>query len=153
MNNLELKIPPVILMIIFSVIMFCMDMIYPITLFSSRAALLFGLLFIMSGIAIILTGAIAFRKAQTTVNPTKPETSSSLVKCGIYSVTRNPMYVGMASSLLGIACYLSNPITLSLVIGFMLYMNRFQIQPEEKFLSQLFQQEYREYCSSVRRWL
>jgi len=39
------------------------------------------------------------------------------------------------------------------VLGFVLYMNRFQIRPEERALITLFGSEYSAYQTQVRRWL
>ena len=100
-----------------------------------------------------LAGVIAFRRAKTTVNPLKPETATSLVSTGIYSVTRNPMYVGLLFILIAWATYLSSAWALLGPLGFMLYINRFQIAPEERVLSTLFGSEYTAYQSRVPRWL
>ncbi|ELR67166.1 Putative protein-S-isoprenylcysteine methyltransferase [Photobacterium marinum] len=35
---------------------------------------------------------------------------------------------------------------------FILYMNNFQIEPEEDVLEAMFGDEFREYCRKVRRW-
>jgi len=98
-------------------------------------------------------GVVSFRRAKTTVNPLKPETASALVSSGIYQVSRNPMYVGFALFLVAWAVYLSSPLALVGVIGFVLYINRFQIQPEERALAALFAAEFERYKNSVRRWV
>jgi protein-S-isoprenylcysteine O-methyltransferase Ste14 len=153
MPNLELKIPPLILVLIFGTLMWLFHLSFTISLLASDIALILLLFFVSFGLIIIISGVLVFQKAQTTVNPTKPETSSSLVKSGIYNFTRNPMYVGMASVLTGWGFYLSNPGSLAFMLGFILYMNHFQIRPEEKVLTRLFGQEFVDYCTTVRRWL
>ena len=105
------------------------------------------------GVAVAIAGVASFRRAQTTVNPLKPESTSSLVVSGVYRVSRNPMYVGMLLVLLGWGVLLSNVLALPIVPGFVLYMNRFQIGPEETVLAELFGEEYATYRSRVRRWL
>ena len=105
------------------------------------------------GAAVCLAGVVSFRRAKTTVNPTKPDSTSSLVVSGIYKYTRNPMYVGFALVLLGWAAFLSNLAALALVLVFIVYINRFQIQPEERALSTLFPREYPAYRAKVRRWV
>ena len=42
---------------------------------------------------------------------------------------------------------------LALLPFFVLYMNRFQIEPEERALTAKFGEQFREYARSVRRWL
>jgi protein-S-isoprenylcysteine O-methyltransferase Ste14 len=49
--------------------------------------------------------------------------------------------------------YLSNGLALILVPVFVIFMNRFQIEPEERALSSLFGPEYTSYQARVRRWL
>jgi len=153
MKLLELKIPPLLLMVLLALLMWLSHLALPIMMLDRQLAIALLAFFSLSGAVIIITSAFAFRKAKTTVNPTKPETTSSLVNVGIFKVTRNPMYLGMASGLLGWACYLSNPTVLIFILLFILYMNRFQIKPEEEMLSQLFGQEYTQYCTEVRRWI
>ena len=48
---------------------------------------------------------------------------------------------------------LAAPLLLFGVAGFVLYMNRFQIGPEERALASLFGDDYAAYCQQVRRWL
>jgi protein-S-isoprenylcysteine O-methyltransferase Ste14 len=100
-----------------------------------------------------IASVVSFRRAKTTVNPLKPETASALVRSGIYQVSRNPTYVGFALFLVAWAVYLSSPWTLLGVVGFVLYINRFQIQPEERALAALFAAEFERYKNSVRRWV
>jgi protein-S-isoprenylcysteine O-methyltransferase Ste14 len=106
-----------------------------------------------AGILFCFAGVISFRQAKTTVNPLKPDSASSLVDTGIYRVTRNPMYVGFALGLLAWSFYLASPWSLAGVVVFILYMNRFQIGPEERALHSLFSDEYYRYQARVRRWL
>lgn len=97
--------------------------------------------------------AATFRRAKTTVNPLKPQSSSSLVTWGIYAITRNPMYLGGLVILTGCAVFLSNALAFLLLPAYILYINRFQIAPEERALTSLFGQEFAAYRSRVRRWL
>ena len=72
---------------------------------------------------------------------------------GVYTITRNPMYLGLAIVLLGWACFLSNALAFAFIPAFVLYMNRFQIGPEEAVLGGMFGEQYTSYRSRVRRWL
>ncbi len=83
----------------------------------------------------------------------KPSTSSSLVIKGIYTLTRNPMYLGLAIILLGWGVYLANPVSLLVLPCFVVYLNRFQIVPEEKVLESIFGADFKAYSAKVRRWL
>jgi protein-S-isoprenylcysteine O-methyltransferase Ste14 len=102
---------------------------------------------------VIQVAGISFRRARTTVEPTRPDTTSSLITTGIYGITRNPIYVGMALMLLGWAIFLLNIASFVMIAVFVAYIWRFQITPEERALSILFKNEYTAYKSKVRRWL
>ena len=106
------------------------------------------------GLMIAGNGVIAFRRLQTTVNPTRPETASTLAVDGIYRRTRNPMYLGVLLCLIACGAYMANFASLLLVPAlFVIYMNQFQIKPEEQALSLIFGEEFTNYMARVRRWL
>lgn len=106
----------------------------------------------VTGIGFDLAGIVAFRRARTTVNPLRPEKASTLVTDGVYGITRNPMYVGMACLLLAWACWLAGAWTFAGPVLFVAYITRFQIVPEERVLRERFG-DYAAYSSRVRRWL
>src|SRR5262249_3498807 len=112
-----------------------------------------GLALALIGLGFSVAGVTAFRRVRTTINPHKPTAASSLVSGGAYRITRNPMYLGLLLLLLQGAVFLSNPLAVLLVPVFVLYINRLQIDPEERALSSLFGNEYAAYKRSVRRWL
>lgn len=116
---------------------------------ATEAAILLACL----GAAIDLAGLAAFRAARTTINPLRPEKASSLVRSGIYRYTRNPMYLGMLVLLLAWSAYLAHPAAFAMLPLFVLYLNRFQIAPEERALAKRFGAEFDDYRRRVRRWL
>jgi protein-S-isoprenylcysteine O-methyltransferase Ste14 len=104
--------------------------------------------------AVVAAAAIGlFRKHETTVHPLQPESASALVTDGIYRVTRNPMYLGLALLLAAWMVWLGRAANLLLFIGFLVAMTELQIKPEERALNELFGDRYREYRRRVRRWL
>ncbi len=105
------------------------------------------------GSAFALSGVRAIRRAHTTVSPIKPEAATDLVTSGAYRFTRNPMYLGLCLVLLAWAVFLSSAWAVLGPMAFVLYINQFQIAPEERVLSKLFRQAFAEYQSKVRRWL
>jgi len=114
-----------------------------------------GLVAVFS-IAGALFGFPAFRefaKARTTINPVAIDQASSLVTSGIYRVTRNPMYLALALLLCAWAFWLARPLAALGPVAFVLFMNRFQIAPEERALTAKFGNAYRDYQRTVRRWL
>ena len=108
---------------------------------------------VVVGLGFDLLGLIAFRASRTTINPLRPERSTALVTGGVYRVTRNPMYVGMALLLLAWAVYLSSLLPFAGPVVFVLYITRFQIQPEERALQAIFGEDFARYAARVRRWL
>ena len=153
MLKLELKIPPVALVFIFAGLMWLCAKLLPFLSIQTELRIPIAVAIILIGLVFGLAGVFSFRKAQTTVNPTTPEASSSLVTTGIFQYTRNPMYVGLMCLLLSWAVFLANPVSLLCSVGFILYMNRFQIRPEEQALTALFGDSYKTYTQQVRRWL
>ena len=118
---------------------------------SSRWGLLAGLS--LAGGLVALGGLWAFQRAHTTFNPLHPERASTLVQGGVYRFTRNPMYLGMALVLLGWACWLAHPLAFACIPLALAYLQRFQIQPEERVLRAHFGSDYEAYCRRVRRWI
>jgi protein-S-isoprenylcysteine O-methyltransferase Ste14 len=153
MHILELKVPPVAVVLFMAALMWLVSWVLPSFGLVFPARDLFAVSFAVAGVVTTLLGIASFRQARTTVNPMKPESSSSLVVTGIYKLTRNPMYLGFLSVLLGWAIFLSNSLSFLLLPAFIFYMNRFQIEPEERALTSLFGQEFVAYKSRVRRWI
>jgi protein-S-isoprenylcysteine O-methyltransferase Ste14 len=153
MNSLELKIPPPFAALAFALLMWVTSSVtQPIEVpFALRLAT--ALVLVIVGQSISISAMVAFRHAKTTMNPIKASAASSLVSSGVYRFTRNPMYLGLLLTLSAWALFLSNPVALLFVPLFVLYMNRYQIGPEERVLSSLFGAEYAAYTKKVRRWL
>ena len=100
-----------------------------------------------------MSALLLFRKAKTTVNPLQPQSATSLVVSGVFSLSRNPMYVGVAFILLAWSMYLGSSWALLGVVGFVIFINQFQIVPEERAMLALFGEEFVSYSKKVRRWL
>ncbi|BFU93345.1 MAG: conserved membrane protein of unknown function [Nitrospira sp.] len=149
---LELKVPPLALVVLFGAAMWLASAYSGFTLSLPRRATFVLLVFIV-GFAIVLAGVVAFRRAKTTVNPLTPEATTAMVTSGIYRFTRNPMYLGFLFVLAGWAVHLSNLLAFAFLPLFVWYMNRFQVVPEERVLSAKFPDAFTAYRRSVRRWL
>ncbi|OED62363.1 hypothetical protein A143_13085 [Vibrio splendidus ZS-139] len=153
MKFLELKVPPVALFIL----------VFVASYFSahqlSTGAVLLPYKIIVLGVGVALSGVVGlagiweFRKQKTTVNPIKVETASSVVDSGIFGYTRNPMYLGLFILLFCFGYFFQNLFSVLLSFVFVMYMNQFQIKPEERALEQLFGAEYVDYKQKVRRWI
>ena len=113
--------------------------------------ILIGLSLIGFGFLLAFNSISRFIKAKTGVVPFSK--STALITEGFYKYTRNPMYVGMSSFLLGLLIILNNPINfIYLVIFFFIVRNLFVIKEEVQML-ETFGEEYLAYKNKVRRWL
>jgi protein-S-isoprenylcysteine O-methyltransferase Ste14 len=154
MRFLELRIPPPLVgLIIAGAMWFIASWLPPLLSLPASLRLPAAIILVLAGAAIALSGVVSFRRAQTTVNPLKPESTTTLVSTGIYGFTRNPMYLGMLVVLLAWAAYLPSVFALLGPAAFSLYITRFQIVPEERALHSLFGAAFVEYTQKVRRWL
>ncbi|TKF81505.1 isoprenylcysteine carboxylmethyltransferase family protein [Vibrio kanaloae] len=153
MRFLELKVPPVALFILVFVASY-----FSAQYLSVGAIVLpYKIIVLVIGIALSgvvgLSGIWEFRKQETTVNPIKVETASAVVDSGIFGYTRNPMYLGLFILLFCLGYFFQNLFSVLLSFVFVIYMNNFQIKPEERALEQLFGAEYVDYKQKVRRWI
>ncbi len=153
MSKLELRIPPVGVFLLFCTAMWLVSGITPDYAFDPLFQAVLIALLLAAGAVFGLGGVLAFRKAGTTVNPLQPENSASLVDRGVYRFSRNPMYLALLFVLLALGMFLANVNALVIAALFVPYMNRFQIQPEERAMEKLFGAEFENYCRSVRRWI
>lgn len=110
-----------------------------------------GLLPLIAGIILNLVADKQFKEFSTTVKPF--EKPSALIDKGIYSISRNPMYIGMFLIISGIALTLSSLISLVLPVIFIFLMKKIFIDAEEKSLIETFGEKYKDYCSKTRRFI
>lgn len=153
MRSLEVMVPPPALAAVVALAMWGVSLVAPLLQMPAALRLSACTAFAIVALVFSVAGIVAFRRARTTINPTKPEATSSLVSSGIYRVTRNPMYVGLLFVLVAWAVFRSSAWALLGPLVFLLYIGRFQIAPEERALSKLFGSEYAAYQARVRRWL
>ena len=71
---------------------------------------------------------------------------------GLFSVSRNPVFLGMLITLVGIFLILPNAITLLILISSILLL-QIQTRLEEEYLKNTHREIYIEYCSKVGRWV
>ena len=116
-----------------------------------RPAYLAGAVILASGMCMGASLAISFLLNRTTLNPfAKP---STFVVRGPYRISRNPMYVTLVIVYLGGALMLGSVWPLLTLFGPLAVLLRVVIPFEEARMLSTFGDTYRDYCSSVRRWL
>lgn len=153
MNSLETKIPPPVVLLIVGFLMWHGASIGPAFVLNEIVRWMVIAFFLLTGLLIAVLGVIEIVKVNTTINPMRPDKTSALITGGIYRVTRNPIYLGDACLLIAWSFYLSSFFMLIGVMAFVIYINRFQIMPEEKILTKKFGLVYANYQTKVRRWL
>jgi len=153
MDKLELKIPPPLVMLITAAEMWALARFGASAGIGSFWTGALIVIAVCSGFALATAGLFDFKRADTTIHPTKPEETSALVVSGMYRYSRNPMYLGLTLVLLAWAIYLGSIVAFFLLPLFLAYIQRFQIRPEERILAEKFGDEYTAYQLRVRRWI
>ena len=119
--------------------------------FTSTETQVVGGIVIFLGLALLLLAGGLFERAGTDLVPFK--NVSALVTTGVYRMTRNPMYLGMATVLLGTVITVGIAAAIIVPIAFMLIIQFRFILPEEEMLRGIFPDDFPHYCIRVRRWI
>ena len=115
-----------------------------------RMPLLGGAL-VVAGFSFMMWARILFTSRNTTLFVGQP--SSQLVCDGPFRLSRNPMYVGVMTFLVGLALWVGTwPFYMAVPVAF-LFLNFFHIPREERMLRDVFGKRYLAYSKEVRRWL
>jgi protein-S-isoprenylcysteine O-methyltransferase Ste14 len=151
--NLRLRVPPLAVTGIAALLAWSSAIAFPELSLPFAPVAWLSAAFLGLGVVCSALGVASFYRARTTVNPLQPEAATALVVSGIYRVTRDPMYLGFLFLLLGELAWLAHPLAWGVAPAFVVYLNRFQIAPEEHALRERFGAEYANYASRVPRWL
>jgi protein-S-isoprenylcysteine O-methyltransferase Ste14 len=109
-----------------------------------------GLVPMVTGLLLGGWTTVLFAKRKTTIRP--GEVSTALVTAGPFRVSRNPIYLGMALLLVGVALLCGSLSPWLVIPLFVWLINRNVIPMEEAMLAEAFGEEYRRYQGRVRRW-
>ena len=127
------------------------NMFVGIELFAEPAQFWAGGGLIVVGAILLFGGVTQFRRAGTNVPTHKP--TMSIVTTGLYGLTRNPLYLGLSTIYVGIGIAIDNVFLLVFLAPLLMVMRYGVIGREEAYLERKFGEEYRAYCTRVRRWL
>jgi protein-S-isoprenylcysteine O-methyltransferase Ste14 len=111
----------------------------------------FGMLLVAGGAGISSFAAAIFQARETTRNPYGDPTA--FVVQTPYTWTRNPMYLGLTTVLLGFAIFFGSIVMILAPVAFVVAIDRIVIPREEETMERLFGQQYADYKNRVRRWL
>lgn len=117
----------------------------------------YAFVIVLGGVVLAVLGltfiVLARRELARHGQPTDPGLpTSKLVTTGVFSVSRNPLYLGGACLLAGIALMLHLPWSLAFLLPAIVACHYLLIAPEERYLAAKFGIEYAQYAASVRRW-
>ena len=119
--------------------------------FHTVASKVIGTAIMIMGLFFIVPAIRQFFKTRNTLVTIQP--ANSLQTLGIYSITRNPMYLSLLLFYLGLSLLCGSWWTLLLLPILMLIIQEYVIKREEQYLGRTFGQEYLDYRAKVRRWI
>lgn len=152
-KTLELRVPPLLLTALFGIGMALVSRVLPSLQAEIPARSPVSIFLAATGTLLAVVALMQFRREQTTVDPRFPSRTARLVTGGVYRFTRNPMYFGFALALGGWTLWLAHPLSAIGLPLYVAYLDRFQIDPEERWLQQKFAEEFCAYQACVRRWI
>jgi protein-S-isoprenylcysteine O-methyltransferase Ste14 len=103
------------------------------------------------GLILMALAVFEMRRARTTIIPHKE--AAKLVQSGIFSRTRNPIYLGDVLVLAGLILRFDAVLALPLVPVFLWILEKRFVIPEENRLRRAFRAEFARYCQKTRRWI
>jgi protein-S-isoprenylcysteine O-methyltransferase Ste14 len=109
-----------------------------------------GVALCLFGLTLLVVSIIHFKNSFRVGIDTK--SAGRLITTGVFSISRNPIYVSFGVILAGQFLIYSNPILLAYVFLGTWLFNR-QVILEESYLKQRYGEEYKLYCKKVRRYL
>ena len=144
--------PPLFYILIFIAAVFIQKVI-PITdkIFHLPATKVVGAILLILALFFLVRSLRQFFLTKNTLILIKP--ASSLQTTGIYGMTRNPMYLGLAILYLGVTCFIGNWWNIILFPLLFIILQEYVIKREEKYLELEFGQGFSIYKRRVRRWL
>ena len=150
-QHMKKKIMPPTYFTILLLLSIAIHFVFPIFKFVFPPWNYIGFGLIIFGIIMNLWTDSLFKKKQTTVKPHK--IPNSLITSGSFKLSRNPMYVGVVSILLGVAIFLGSLVTFVFPIVLVVIIEKLFIPTEEKNLEKKFGNKYVDYKKKVRRWI
>ena len=143
--------PPAFIYLIALAIGLLVHWFYPVQVLPTPFAIGIGLLLIAASGPIVISALRAFSRTKTSFLLRKP--TSAIVTNGPYRFSRNPAYVSLTLFYGGIACLVNSLWVLLMVVPAVTVMHFGVIKREERYLEAKFGDEYREYKTTVRRWV
>ena len=151
MERSNMRIPPLAQLAICFALAAALSKYLPVIRFATPTWLV--VFEVLIGVTFLLPAVFSFIKHKTTVNPQSPFDATTLVTSGVFSISRNPMYVGMLLLLLAFVLWLGAVSSAIALLFFYFSIDRIQIRSEEQSLCENFGEEFDKYAKRVPRWL
>jgi protein-S-isoprenylcysteine O-methyltransferase Ste14 len=130
---------------------FGLDMMRPAAFLPEGWGLPLGLIVIFVAVNIKLFAAREMVRVKTHLDIRKP--ANDIATSGVYSVSRNPLYIGMILLNIGIGCIVDSLWIFLLSAVLAVTLQNGVVEPEEAYLEQKFGEKYLRYKAKVRRWI
>ena len=150
-ENKKMRIKPPHIAILLLFLSWLINYLFPQFRFIFGIYRYIGIVILILGLSITFYSFYLFKKNKTPILP--GEKPKFMVAKGTYKFTRNPMYLGVTTALLGISIYIGNLLSLISPVVFFLIMNYIYIPFEERLMENIFKKDYVRYKSKVRRWI
>ena len=112
---------------------------------------LMGILGLISSTFIFISGFNMFKSYDE--NPEPTSTTNRIIKTGIFSYTRNPIYLAFVMFFISMFLVFENVMYFLSAVGLAFWLHNYVIQSEENFLLNKFPDEYDRYMKAVKRWI
>lgn len=150
-DHADVKIHPPVLLVIHFLAVYFLNRFLPLSFTFPGILIWIGYALIFVGLGFAFSAVGRFMRARTTLDP--HGSVSEIVTGGVYSFSRNPIYLGFVCLLIGFSFVFKSFWGLILSPLFILLINILVVQHEEAYLEKKFGEPYTSYKSRVRRWL
>ena len=150
-DNAGVRVPPPLIFFGFLVGGLLLDSRWMDGRFGLSWLTLIGGLIAILGLSILIKTAPKHKEAGTNIEPWEPTTA--IIRTGLYGYTRNPIYLGMAVTYVGIAIAAGSLGAFVTLVPAIIVVQTYVIAREERYLTAKFGEEYLEYKNRVRRWI
>ena len=145
------KLPPPLIFLVFMLAGYVLQLLIPIPLGLSKWGGLIGSTLVTAAMLALLFLLVSYLRAKTSIEPWKP--TSHIITTGLYTYSRNPIYVAFCVINIGAGCYLNSLWVLLSFFPAAVTVYHLAIRKEEAYLEAKFGAQYTDYKSKVRRWL
>ncbi|RUT00455.1 protein-S-isoprenylcysteine methyltransferase [Dulcicalothrix desertica PCC 7102] len=128
-----------------------LNFVFPIDFLPRSVTVFLGTLLIICALLIAILAFRAMNRASTAINPSHPTTA--IVSDGVFSLSRNPIYLSLTLLYIGISLLFSALWALLLLLPLLVIVQIGVVKREEIYLERKFGEEYLRYKSQVRRWV